>query len=55
MGIITQKADGKIGQDEKISRGEFAIMAARILRYTQCQVVGSENTIAIEIVIRNSN
>lgn len=55
MGIIAQKADGKIGQDEKISRGEFAIMAARILRYTQCQVVGSENTVAIEIVIRNSN
>ncbi len=37
-GILTQKPDGTIWQDEKITRGEFAIMAARILRYTQCEL-----------------
>jgi PKD repeat protein len=55
IGIIQQKSDKKIGQDEKISRGEFAIMAARILRYTQCQIDTIDNTIEAAIGIRDTN
>ena len=53
--ILEQKNDGSIGQDEKITRGEFALMAARILEYTQCQTRNTTNTMewAIAIVDRN--
>lgn len=49
--LIIQKSDKTIGQDEKITRGEFAIMAARILRYTQCQISANTNTVPLDIVI----
>jgi hypothetical protein len=49
--IITPRSDGKIGQDEKITRGEFAIMAARILRYTQCQPIKKEYSVPSEIIV----
>jgi PKD domain/S-layer homology domain len=53
IGIITPQSDGKIGQDEKITRGEFAIMAARILKYTQCKIDTKTSTVPVEIVIRD--
>jgi S-layer homology domain len=49
--IITPRPDGRIGQDEKITRGEFAIMAARILRYTQCQPIKKDYSVPSEIII----
>lgn len=55
IGIIKQKSDNSIGQDEKITRGEFANMAARILRYTQCQTDTLTNTIEAEIGVRDTN
>jgi hypothetical protein len=36
--IINQKSDNTVWQGEKISRGEFAIMAEKILKYTQCEL-----------------
>ena len=55
IGIIKQDGSGKIGQDEKITRGEFAIMAARILRYTQCQVVWSTNSAPAAIWVKDAS
>jgi hypothetical protein len=55
IGIINQKPDKKIGQDEKITRGEFAIMAARILRYTQCQPIKKNYSVPSEIIIQDPN
>ena len=55
INIITPKSDGKIGQDVKITRGEFAIMAARILRYTQCKTDTKTSTIPVEIVVRDAS
>lgn len=53
IGILTKKSDNSIGQDEKISRGEFAVMAAKILGYTQCDFISKnrKNTIASHIEI----
>ncbi len=53
--IIKQELDGKIGQDVKITRGEFAIMAARILRYTQCKTDTKIYSMPVEIVIRDTD
>jgi hypothetical protein len=44
VGLIQAEKDGKIGQDTKITRGEFALMAAKILRYTQCELRNTTNT-----------
>ena len=55
ISIITPQSDGKIGQDEKITRGEFAIMAARILQYMQCKTDIIKNTVPVEIVVRDTN
>lgn len=55
IGILNKKSDNSIGQDEKITRGEFAIMAAKILDYTQCNNIKKDNTIASYIEIRNEN
>ena len=55
INIITPKSDGKIGQDVKITRGEFAIMAARILRYTQCKTDTKTSTMPVEIVVRDTS
>jgi hypothetical protein len=52
---LEKKSDGKIGQDEKITRGEFATMAARILRYTMCQPDNTGNTTASQIAIKDSS
>ena len=54
IGIIKQKSDNTIGQDEKITRGEFAIMAARMLQYTQCQTDDITNSLESEIQIQDS-
>lgn len=53
MKMISQKPDGTIGQDEKITRGEFALMAAKILAYTQCQTK-DPNTLEAEITIKDA-
>ena len=55
INIITPKSDGKIGQDEKITRGEFAIMAARILKYTQCQSTQDKSSMPIDIMVRDTS
>ena len=39
----------------KITRGEFAMMAARILRYTQCKTDAKTSTVAVEIVVRDAD
>lgn len=36
VGLITLQPNGTIGQNDKITRGEFALMAAQTLQYTQC-------------------
>lgn len=51
--IIQQKTDGSIGQDEKITRKEFAMMTARTLQYTQCQLDNITNTTVAEVWIRD--
>jgi S-layer homology domain len=38
-GLIKQKSDGSIGQNEKITKAEFAIMAGKILALNQCNIV----------------
>ncbi len=53
MKMISQKPDGTIGQDEKITRGEFALMAAKILAYTQCQTK-DPNILEAEITIKDA-
>lgn len=53
--ILKQKNDNTIGQDEKISRWEFAIMAAKILQYTQCSNTNTDNIIESSIVIKDAN
>lgn len=55
MGIITQQTDWKIGQDEKITRKEYAMMTARTLWYTQCQPDNVYNTTAASITIYDEN
>ncbi len=55
INIITPGSDGKIGQDVKITRGEFAVMAARILRYTQCKTDANTSTVPLEIVVRDAS
>jgi len=46
--MITQKNDSTIWQNEKITRGEFAIMASKILGYTQCKL-DEKNSIESDI------
>ena len=53
MGLITKNPDNSIRPDEFISRGEFAIMAARTLEFSQCNTTFSRHTIAAEIIIRD--
>jgi hypothetical protein len=55
MGIIKQESDGTIGQDTKITRGEFALMAAKILTYTQCEFRNTNNTMEWAIGIRDTS
>ena len=54
MKMIAQKSDGTIDPNDKITRGEFALMAARILAYTQCQTK-NQNTIEAEIGIKDAS
>lgn len=55
-GLITQKSDGTIWQDEKITRGEFALMAGRSLAFSQCNFSSSnQNTTEAAIGVRDSN
>ena len=51
-GIISLRADFTVGQDEYITRGEFANMAAKMLAYNQCVQGSVNNTLpsAIRIV-----
>lgn len=53
LGIIQLRNDSSIGQDEKITRGEFAMMAARVLRYIQCDTGLGASAIASAIDIRD--
>jgi PKD domain/S-layer homology domain len=53
VGLIQAEKDGKIGQDTKITRGEFALMAAKILRYTQCELRNTTNTTEGAIGVRD--
>ncbi len=38
-GLIVQKKNGDIGQDEKITRSEFVLMAGKILDLNQCSMI----------------
>ncbi|PID84113.1 hypothetical protein CSB09_02440 [Candidatus Gracilibacteria bacterium] len=53
LGLITKRDDDSIGQDEKISRGEFTLMTSKVLDFTQCNPSQNEgeNTISSQIVI----
>lgn len=53
-GIIKQKKDGTIGQDEKITRWEFALMSSKILAYTQCELRNVDNKMEWAIGIRGT-
>lgn len=53
--FLFQWSDGSVKPDEKISRGEFAIMAEKTLAYTQCNLNSSESTIESSISILDSN
>lgn len=55
IGIIEKRSDNTIGSEEKIKRGEFAIMASRILEYTQCEPDTSHFKIASRIDIHDQN
>ncbi|MBP9779205.1 S-layer homology domain-containing protein [Candidatus Gracilibacteria bacterium] len=37
IGLIKHNTDGSIGKNTIITRGEFALMAEKILKYTQCK------------------
>ncbi len=50
--LLTLK-NGKLSPDEYITRGEFAIMAAKILSYNQCQTKDIENTVASRIWVKD--
>ncbi len=50
--LLTLK-NNKIFPDEYITRGEFAIMAAKILSYNQCQTKDIENTVASRIGVKD--
>lgn len=57
MGILKKSDDNRVRPDEKITRGEFAIMAAKVLEYTQCNTTTNTNTYAsfIEVIDKNKN
>lgn len=56
MGLISVN-NNSVGQDDKITRGEFAIMASKVLGYTQCDfgILHQNNSIAGSIDILDSN
>jgi PKD repeat protein len=54
-GILQQNQNGNVSPDEKITRGEFAIMAAKILEYTQCQTKEVFLNTASEIQVTDTN
>ncbi|MBX9809205.1 S-layer homology domain-containing protein, partial [Candidatus Gracilibacteria bacterium] len=54
VGILMPKTNGAIGQDEKITRGEFAIMAAKMLQYTQCSNPSDTNSVESSIQMLDS-
>lgn len=47
--LITQNPDGTIHPDEKVTRWEFAIMAAKTLAYTQCNLLGNSSSLESSI------
>lgn len=53
--FLTQWTDGSIKPDEKITRGEFAMMAEKTLAYTQCNLNATSNTTESAIAIYDSN
>ncbi len=53
VGILTKKSDNSIWQDEKITRGEFALMSSVILGYTQCNIATNNNSHASYIEIQD--
>ena len=54
-GMISLRADSTIGQDEYITRGEFANMAAKMLTYNQCVQGSVNNTLSSAIRIVGSD
>jgi hypothetical protein len=54
FGLISRDATGRIWSDTNITRGEFAIMAAKTLAYTQCQT-SDLNTIESSIQVTDAN
>ena len=49
--ILRQKADMSIGPDEYVTRWEFAMMAAKMYDYNQCESVDSDTSLASSIQI----
>lgn len=58
-GILKKRSNNSIGPDEAITRGEFAIMSAKVMEYTQCdfQHISKKYSHAsmIQIVDNNKN
>ena len=53
IGLIRKNTDNTIRPDEYITRGEFAMMAAKAMELSQCNTTYSRNTIASQIVARD--
>ncbi len=56
LGIITKNSSNEIKPDEQVTRGEFALMVQKTLRYSQCSFDTNPNiSVAAQILIQNSN
>ena len=55
VGLITKNANNTIGQDDKITRGEFAKMASITLRFTQCNTTSARTSLAAYIEIQDGS
>ena len=53
VGLLSLRDGKKIYPDEYISRGEYALMAGKMLSYNQCQTKDIANSIPSEIGVRN--
>jgi hypothetical protein len=53
IGLMTLSGT-EVYAEHKITRGEFAIMAAKMLEYNQCAKENSENTFASRIIIQDA-
>ncbi len=55
VGIIVQNPDNSIRPDAALTRGEFALMAAKMLGYNQCMIPGSDISLASKIIMRSAD